>query len=325
MDADQTIRDLAAFGPFPEATVRACLETPETVVSRFIDILDRCADGADLSEDERNAIFLFIHILGDLQETRAFRPLINLLRLDDDVVDQILGDCLFETVPQVLISLYDGDIALLETLIGDPGASEWGRQAGLGAWTWLAATGVVPRDQARERLLFWHDTPFAKAEHAVWVGWVDAAAILVLDELSHKARRVFSTGRVPRDMMGHRHYLKMMDAARQADDITDVLRGERLYPFSDVIGTISTWHCYSEQYIEKIRSRDPDQAARDHEAALARITESAEMHRLGSALMANRAGSLPPPAVNANRTVGRNDPCPCGSGKKYKKCCLGKA
>jgi uncharacterized protein YecA (UPF0149 family) len=25
-----------------------------------------------------------------------------------------------------------------------------------------------------------------------------------------------------------------------------------------------------------------------------------------------------------SRKVGRNDPCPCGSGKKYKKCCLGK-
>ncbi|MEL7569873.1 MAG: SEC-C metal-binding domain-containing protein, partial [Eubacteriaceae bacterium] len=25
-------------------------------------------------------------------------------------------------------------------------------------------------------------------------------------------------------------------------------------------------------------------------------------------------------AVNKNK-VGRNDPCPCGSGKKYKKCC----
>ena len=22
--------------------------------------------------------------------------------------------------------------------------------------------------------------------------------------------------------------------------------------------------------------------------------------------------------------IGRNDPCPCGSGKKYKKCCLSK-
>ena len=24
------------------------------------------------------------------------------------------------------------------------------------------------------------------------------------------------------------------------------------------------------------------------------------------------------------KKIGRNDPCPCGSGKKYKKCCLGK-
>lgn len=28
------------------------------------------------------------------------------------------------------------------------------------------------------------------------------------------------------------------------------------------------------------------------------------------------------PKVPANIDVGRNDPCPCGSGKKYKKCCL---
>ena len=28
------------------------------------------------------------------------------------------------------------------------------------------------------------------------------------------------------------------------------------------------------------------------------------------------------PYVNPLRDVGRNDPCPCGSGKKYKKCCL---
>jgi hypothetical protein len=28
------------------------------------------------------------------------------------------------------------------------------------------------------------------------------------------------------------------------------------------------------------------------------------------------------PAANELRHVGRNDPCPCGSGKKFKKCCL---
>jgi uncharacterized protein YecA (UPF0149 family) len=25
--------------------------------------------------------------------------------------------------------------------------------------------------------------------------------------------------------------------------------------------------------------------------------------------------------IKAELKVGRNDPCPCGSGKKYKKCC----
>ena len=28
--------------------------------------------------------------------------------------------------------------------------------------------------------------------------------------------------------------------------------------------------------------------------------------------------------VRKGKKIGRNDPCPCGSGKKYKHCCLGK-
>lgn len=29
----------------------------------------------------------------------------------------------------------------------------------------------------------------------------------------------------------------------------------------------------------------------------------------------------PPKPVTSEKKVGRNDPCPCGSGKKFKKCC----
>ena len=31
------------------------------------------------------------------------------------------------------------------------------------------------------------------------------------------------------------------------------------------------------------------------------------------------------PYIRQEPKIGRNDPCPCGSGKKYKKCCLGQA
>ena len=30
------------------------------------------------------------------------------------------------------------------------------------------------------------------------------------------------------------------------------------------------------------------------------------------------------PYERSHKKIGRNDPCPCGSGKKYKKCCMGK-
>jgi preprotein translocase subunit SecA len=32
--------------------------------------------------------------------------------------------------------------------------------------------------------------------------------------------------------------------------------------------------------------------------------------------------AVPPTQRTAPAKVGRNDPCPCGSGKKYKKCCM---
>ncbi len=38
-------------------------------------------------------------------------------------------------------------------------------------------------------------------------------------------------------------------------------------------------------------------------------------------LVTNNAGSSAPAPVKKEKEIGRNDPCPCGSGKKYKNCC----
>lgn len=37
----------------------------------------------------------------------------------------------------------------------------------------------------------------------------------------------------------------------------------------------------------------------------------------------DETGEKPPPVEQAKtaQTAGRNDPCPCGSGRKFKKCC----
>jgi uncharacterized protein YecA (UPF0149 family) len=47
--------------------------------------------------------------------------------------------------------------------------------------------------------------------------------------------------------------------------------------------------------------------------------------RIKAGLPGEDEAPLPPPVepihADADAAVGRNDPCPCGSGKKYKKCC----
>ena len=56
------------------------------------------------------------------------------------------------------------------------------------------------------------------------------------------------------------------------------------------------------------------------------LHEKAEFLRIDGKWLYNREARLgPAPIKSAHPKVGRNEPCPCGSGKKYKHCCLGKA
>ncbi len=71
----------------------------------------------------------------------------------------------------------------------------------------------------------------------------------------------------------------------------------------------------------RVEPVSPEQIA---EQRRARERQSAQMSRLARSgpakVTPNRTGP-PPTVVRSGEKVGRNDPCPCGSGKKYKKCC----
>ncbi len=55
------------------------------------------------------------------------------------------------------------------------------------------------------------------------------------------------------------------------------------------------------------------------------LHEKAEFQRINGRWLYTREARLgPAPYKSASPKVGRNDPCPCGSGRKYKHCCWGK-
>ena len=52
-----------------------------------------------------------------------------------------------------------------------------------------------------------------------------------------------------------------------------------------------------------------------------RIEEKVEREQVAKVTGTNRDDSANAPITRKSEKIGRNDPCPCGSGKKYKHCC----
>ncbi len=69
---------------------------------------------------------------------------------------------------------------------------------------------------------------------------------------------------------------------------------------------------------EMVRLIQEDTLRRLHFAIITRPPERKEVARN---IVTNADQSVAKQPVKAGQKVGRNDPCPCGSGKKYKECC----
>ena len=65
----------------------------------------------------------------------------------------------------------------------------------------------------------------------------------------------------------------------------------------------------------------PGRTPRELADEQAKVRRELSDKKAQSIILAYEDLKRPAPAATSGR-VGRNDPCPCGSGKKYKKCCL---
>jgi preprotein translocase subunit SecA len=72
-----------------------------------------------------------------------------------------------------------------------------------------------------------------------------------------------------------------------------------------------------EQMINEIK----DETVRHCLTVRIKREEQLKREQVATPLMASHGEEEVKKTVKKGAKVGRNDPCPCGSGKKYKKCC----
>ncbi len=214
------------------------------------------------------------------------------LGAETEAVDAVFGDDGAQHLARILVSTYGGDLRPLRRLLDDAEADEYAQAAGFEALAWLAAAGRIAREEAETWL---HDAYEARRfpdGSFAWYGWQHAVSLLALQALVPLVEQAFAQERISAEIMDYEDFLAdlpdptVTDAERLARIEQDEIR-----PIDDAVADLATWHCFTEEF---------------------RREKAAGLY-----------DPPPAPVTNPFRHVGRNDPCPCGSGKKFKKCCLG--
>jgi uncharacterized protein len=299
MDVESLIRTFASAGhDLPRDAMRWALDNWDEAAPGLLGVLGRFADGRNRSEEAANALFFILHLAGERRETRAFAPLCRLAK-EADILDTVMGDGVTTTLKRILVSTYDGDLDTLKGMIEAPEAEEYVRAGALQVLAYLTATGRVAREEAEGYLLRLYDTMEPQQENFVWSGWVLAIALLGLEPLSSIVRQAFARGLIDPMVMRYDDFRR--DLARTLADPERMagFKYDRIAPLEDAIEELSGWYAFSDAF-----KRDQERRA------------------AGTGGLGFSPSAASQPSINPFKAVGRNDPCPCGSGKKFKKCCL---
>ena len=299
MQVDEILYELTHFGRLPKKALRAATAQRSELLPRFLAEIETYVDGDEAQRLAPTPLFLVFHLLGEWRESSAYRPLARLLRCLPDDVDEVLGESITITSHRVMAAVFDGDPQPLYGIIRDPKAEEYLRSRMCEALAMLVHEGRLQRAEAAGFLGDCFDSLLPQAECFVWQGWQSAIALLGLEELKEMVKTAFDRGFIDPQWLSYGHFEQ--DLAWSIAHPGELRRPDRkeYTLFGEVIEELSTWYGFSDAYLhdrERKRQRLPDPVDSD--------------------------SLFPEPVINPFRDVGRNDPCPCGSGKKFKRCCL---
>jgi len=288
----------------PHELVKPLFELPRaTLIEDMYTILrhavEKQAQYAEKPESDKYDDFVLpaLWILSDLKAEEALPDVLDFLKNDRNIIDFWLGDFITEDLWEVIYAIGQNDYDLLKSFVLDKNIDPFVRSA---ASTAVAQTANhIP--EKKEQVTKWFDdlldvyltNPEEFSKYEEW----EIITIVVNDIIDFKPESL-----LPK--VEKLHKLELIDESYAGNwknyqdlffnktyNLKRELHGDIFAKYSDAL---DTWHYYRVKYDKAYSEK-------------------------------NTYKPYPLPVnkpVRTGKKIGRNDPCPCGSGKKYKKCCL---
>ena len=297
------VEELARSQEIPRLAVGLCTVRYDDCADALRAALERAANGSLVDREDERLFFRALFIIGGRRDPMGFEPLLRLLRRPQDEVAYLLGDANPGHLPRIAAGMFNGDADALFDAILDPRLEDITRDSLLGAATFLAWEGRVERERMVAFLHRFESERLAADKDLTWFGWSQAVALLGLRDLEAAVLAAWQRGSMPDKIFERDEFTKDLARAERAPNDIQRFEDAHLGYIEDVVVALEDW-------ILGDHFTDGDDDDED-------IPDVDVLEDLGESLS-------PPgqPAFNPWRHVGRNDPCPCGSGKKAKRCCL---
>ncbi|MCI9246803.1 MAG: DUF1186 domain-containing protein [Clostridia bacterium] len=300
MEINEIIEHLKYYTPeLPRKTLKQALEHKEEITPKLIEMLKYTKDNLEKIFYGEDGFFGYTYayfLLAEFKEQKAFPYLIDLLYKDEEIIDYIIGDDFPGYVPRLLASTYNGDDKALFDIIENNQINEFVRCSTLQTFAILYLYGVKDREFVVNYLKRLLDQKEEKDNSYLHEEIIDEVCNLKLTELTENVEKI----------------LYVIENKEEREEIRNRLRDDseinrNIYPLKpfyeyiyDTVGIMEEWDCFS--YVEEEEFKNSDD------------------YKVCQYIIQKREDNY----IDVKIDIGRNDLCYCGSGKKYKKCCLNK-
>jgi hypothetical protein len=307
IDLDQLMAELdTGMEEFPEGVLRRAQANRDLVAPRLIEVLRSATAAARNGEvPEGNAHLFALFLLAEFRAREALPAILEAISLPGELPFDLFGDTITEDVGRILAALVDSP-ETLDALIRNGELNEYVRWEAAGTYLHLVRDGRLTREEAVARLHGHLREAIAGGDAVIAEGLVSELISYSPSEAIDDIREAFERELIDPLMISLEEVEKCIAQGKDAR-LQDSFAHCRPTGIEDTVEELRGWW----QFDEPERSFPPeiDDDLGDFGLDDEDDGDYTALREVSSTIR------------HTTPRVGRNDPCPCGSGRKFKKCC----
>jgi hypothetical protein len=288
-----------ATGRFARTAVEAAVARRAEIAPELLRVLEDTVNRAAEfgAEGDYMAHLYAMFLLAQFREIRACPLVVRFALLPGDLLDSLCGDFITQDLGRVLASVCGGELRGIQSVIENEKADQWARGAALSSLVTLVAAGQKSRDEIVSYFASLFRGKLVRCRSNVWDALVSFSSDLYPAELLRDIELAYKYGLVDDYFIGLDDIKR--DFALGKDQALARLAGDPHHRMvEDTVKEMGWWACFRDGRPQQVKSARA-------------VSAKANLQPVAAS----------PQIKSTKPKAGRNESCPCGSGKKYKKCC----